>query len=330
MKKIISAMMAACMAFSGIAVSGITANAQTKNSSVTVKLGAGETVYVSGNKISNVHNRNSRLYSVRYNSSKKMVQITAHTTGSGYFVSNGKTYNVNVYQSPKKVSVSKKTLTLSIGQKYTISESTSNGYANAQNIKWTSNGNSVASVKKSNANKAIIYANKAGTAKISVRIYNGKTDTCTVKVKKGANTFVNSAKKEVGNKGWKYCKAMGFNKTYNWCAIFVGYMLKKHDSSLVGATGYSPNVGNWQRAANKKGLYKGKSYSPKPGDIVIFKSGNSNNCHMGIVVKAQNRKLYTIEGNVSGTNVNNTKVNSRVYDINNSRIQGYITSNKYL
>ncbi|MEE0858849.1 MAG: Ig-like domain-containing protein, partial [Acutalibacteraceae bacterium] len=69
-----------------------------------------------------------------------------------------------------------------VGESYIISESTNSG-SYASNFTWSSSNTSVATVKKTTANKAQITAQNKGTAYIKITTYNGKTATCKVTVK---------------------------------------------------------------------------------------------------------------------------------------------------
>ena len=100
--------------------------------------------------------------------------------------SNGKsaTCRVTVKPAPASVKTNPTSVTLGVGETYTISESTNSGsYANAANLKWSSSNNSVATVTKGSGNKATIKATGVGTAYVKITLYNGKTATCKVTVK---------------------------------------------------------------------------------------------------------------------------------------------------
>ena len=115
--------------------------------------------------------------------------ITAKTAGTAYVkitLYNGKTAQckVTVKSAPSSVTTNPTSLTLGVGESYTISESTNSGtYANSANLKWTSSDSRVATVTKGNSNKATITAKAAGTAYIKITLYNGRTAQCKVTVK---------------------------------------------------------------------------------------------------------------------------------------------------
>ena len=116
-------------------------------------------------------------------------KVTAKKSGTAYITvktSNGKTAQckVTVKPAPTSVKTNPTSVTLGVGEKYTISENTNSGsYANAANLKWSTSNSGVATVAKGSANKATITARGIGTAYIKITLYNGKTAQCKVTVK---------------------------------------------------------------------------------------------------------------------------------------------------
>ncbi len=110
-------------------------------------------------------------------------------------------------------------------------------------------------------------------------------------------------------------------KTTPWCAAFAMNMLKKHgllNTKSCANVNSCPTVQKW---AKKQGIWKSHSsgYTPKPGDAIMFdynKNGKAQ--HIGIVVKVENGKVYTIEGNSSDS------VKKRSYSLSAGKILGYI------
>lgn len=136
-----------------------------------------------------------------YSSSKTSVatvdkngKITAKGTGSATITAvteDGRraTCKVTVKNAPSSVSVTPNSVTLGVGESYEIYESTNSGtYANASNLSWSSSNTKVATVTKGSANKATIKAVGTGTANITIKLYNGKTATCKVTVKKAPSS----------------------------------------------------------------------------------------------------------------------------------------------
>ena len=90
---------------------------------------------------------------------------------------------MTVKNAPTSVKINPASITLGMGETYTISESTNSGaYANAANLKWSTTNPNVATVTKGSANKATITAKGNGTAYIKITLFNGKTAQCKVTV----------------------------------------------------------------------------------------------------------------------------------------------------
>ncbi len=125
-------------------------------------------------------------------------KVTAKKTGTANITvktSNGKTASckVTVKPAPASVKTNPTSVTLGIGETYTISESTNSGtYANATNLKWSTSNSGVATVAKGSANKATITAKGVGTTYIKITLYNGKTATCKVTVKNAPSSVKTS------------------------------------------------------------------------------------------------------------------------------------------
>ena len=93
------------------------------------------------------------------------------------------TCKVTVKKAPASVKISPSSLTLNVGESYTIKENTNSGsYAHAANLKWTSANTRVVTVKKGSGNKAVLKAVSEGTANVKLTLYNGKTTICKVTV----------------------------------------------------------------------------------------------------------------------------------------------------
>ena len=188
-----------------------TYNGKTAQCKVTVKnaptsvttnptsliLGKGEKYTISENTNSGAYanaanlkwsTTNSNVATVTKGSGNKAT-ITAKGNGTAYIkisLYNGKTAQckVTVKNAPTSVKTNPTSVTLGKGETYVISESTNSGaYANAANLKWTTTNSSVATVTKSEGNKAVITAKGVGTAYIKITLYNGKTAQCKVTVK---------------------------------------------------------------------------------------------------------------------------------------------------
>lgn len=134
----------------------------------------------------------------------------------------------------------------------------------------------------------------------------------------GNGNIIMVAKSQVGNVGGKkYWQWYGFKSRVEWCACFVSYCASESgdlDKMIPKFAGVSEGM-TWFKKHNK---WKGKNYTPSAGDIIFFDWDSDNDPdHVGIVEKAENGRVYTIEGNSS----NEVKVNS--YSQNYKYIFGY-------
>ncbi|MBQ6570133.1 MAG: SH3 domain-containing protein [Clostridia bacterium] len=148
--------------------------------------------------------------------------------------------------------------------------------------------------------------------------------------KKVAAAFANTALKEVGykegaNNYSKYGEYFG-KPNYYWCDAFVLWCACMTDKSLYG-TAFPKLRGctaimNWYKDRSRF-YYASSGYNPKCGDLIFFDhsgSGSSSN-HMGLVYKADDTYVYTVEGNSSDS------VRSKSYKRNNTYIIGYAFPN---
>lgn len=117
----------------------------------------------------------------------------------------------------------------------------------------------------------------------------------------GSAALVRVAAKEIGNVGGnKYWKWYGFSSHVHWCACFVSWC--ENECGLL-KTESAPKFALVSGGANwfkKKGQWAGRSYTPKPGDIVFFDwESDGEMDHVGIVETADGKTVHTIEGNSS-------------------------------
>jgi hypothetical protein len=135
-----------------------------------------------------------------------------------------------------------------------------------------------------------------------------------------ASDLVSLAKTQVGVKEspansnkvkyWDYYKEHA-GVDYNgepWCAAFVAWCMCQ-----VGAWTMTSDEGRFRSCpalvtwAKKQGSWKERSYTPSPGDIVIFSNGERA-CHVGIIGSVTGSTILTyntIEGNTSVTSNDN-------------------------
>ena len=141
----------------------------------------------------------------------------------------------------------------------------------------------------------------------------------------GDNNIVQVALSQIGNVGGEtYWRWYGFNSHVNWCACFVSWCANECgyiESGRIPKFSYCQDGVDWFKI---NGLWQGKDYIPKVGDIIFFDwqekdTGIRNGIadHVGIVEKVENGMLYTIEGNVDDT------CSQKSYDLNIEDILGY-------
>lgn len=170
---------------------------KTTNCNGSISLGVGEK-YILNTSVNpsgyspNYYTNNSSIVSCSSsNISGKKIGSATVTVSVDYQKSTAK---VNVKKAPTAIYIKKlgdksnltgKSITLKCGKSLSVYECTSSGsYANAKNITYSSSNKSVATVNKKSvkSGEAIIKGIKTGSAKITVKTYNGKTATVTIKV----------------------------------------------------------------------------------------------------------------------------------------------------
>lgn len=138
----------------------------------------------------------------------------------------------------------------------------------------------------------------------------------------GNMDMVNIAAAQVGNKGGQpFWSWYGFNHRVDWCAIFVSWVANQ--AGLLGETIPRFSVVSQGISYYKqKQLYRGRDYTPRPGDLIFF-DWNYNGIpdHVGLVKSADDSRVYTIEGNAKD------ECKELNYARNNPQIIGYGTPN---
>ena len=118
---------------------------------------------------------------------------------------NGSPYGIKINVSSTSVSISKKSATLKVGQKLTLTLKN----ANASKVKWSTSNRKIATV----SSKGVVKAKKAGKATITAK-YGSKKFTCKVTVKNSSMTVkqaFNKVKNYLTQKG-KYSDYGGNNR----------------------------------------------------------------------------------------------------------------------
>ena len=135
----------------------------------------------------------------------------------------------------------------------------------------------------------------------------------------GNQQIVSVAMGQIGNSGGqKFWSWYGFDSRVEWCACFVSWCA---DQSGLIESGNVPKFSlcsdgvTWFQGKNK---WQSGGTTPSAGMIIFFDwdhDGTSD--HVGIVVKCEGGRVYTIEGNSSD------QVRQRNYAVDYSSIMGY-------
>ena len=140
-------------------------------------------------------------------------------------------------------------------------------------------------------------------------------------LEKRSNSQLNSKTANAGSSNWtKYGAWYGLNPA-EWCDMFVSWCAAESgESDAVGKYAYVPYH---KQFFQRQGRYHYKgSYTPVPGDIVIFR----DECHIGFVEYVSGGYVHTIEGNTSGGSTlvaNGGGVAQKCYSLYSDYIEGY-------
>lgn len=123
----------------------------------------------------------------------------------------------------------------------------------------------------------------------------------------GSAAMVAVAQSQLGiDGGLKFCEWYGYSYRVEWCATFVSWVADQCgyiDAGVIPKFAYCPEGVNWFMAI---GQWQGRDYTPVPGDIIFFDWENDGIAdHVGIVELVENDMIYTIEGNVGESCVEN-------------------------
>ena len=229
------------------------------------------------------------------------------------------------------------------------------GYSRGSNAKlgaiacWVSNRGigQLAVVEKINSNDSIVCSGSMTNDRFYTRtlskpytfspvykfqgfIYNPHIKTSNNKLAQ----FIKEAYSHVGEDGtWTY-KVSGLGVGQPWCAAFVVACAKKvgildviiplsYGAGAIPRIGSQKGWGKWM-----PGPAQGYHPTPQPGDLVVFRWGvypgetTFFSDHIGIVREVSKSKVYTIEGNSTGS-----RVTLKEYDINSTCLNGYYRPN---
>ncbi len=134
----------------------------------------------------------------------------------------------------------------------------------------------------------------------------------------------------VGQNGDKVKKWFPLYETSAWCAAAISYVGAMISNDILGnAFVKSAGAGSIPRLSRAKGIgkwFEGNK-TPIEGDFILFNptvtpTDKYFSSHIGYVYKVSNSVIYTVEGNVGGTNVTSIW-DKRSYSVGNSRINGF-------
>ncbi len=126
----------------------------------------------------------------------------------------------------------------------------------------------------------------------------------------GNDDIVNVARSQLGNVGGQpYWSWYGFNGRVEWCACFVSWCANECGYIDAGVIPKFAGCGNGVQWFKDHGQWKDKTYTPNPGDIVFCDWDHKGHSgpqdgradHTGIVEKTEDGMIYTIEGNIGDT-----------------------------
>ena len=138
----------------------------------------------------------------------------------------------------------------------------------------------------------------------------------------GKPGYVSAGVQQVGNVGGEpYWTWYGFNHRVEWCAVFVSWVANELgyiEAGIIPKFVACINGVNWFK---DRGLWKDNNYTPKESDIIFFDWEEDGSVdHVGIVIKVENNKIYTVEGNSTDDMCRQLE-----YNVNSNIIYGYGT-----
>ena len=134
----------------------------------------------------------------------------------------------------------------------------------------------------------------------------------------GNQNLVQIALTQEGRGGRTYWSWYGFGSRVEWCACFVSWCADQNgliDNGKVPKFSLCSDGVSWFKSKSK---WQNGGSAPAPGMIIFFDwDGDGISDHVGIVVKCEGGRVYTIEGNSSD------QVRQRNYAVDYSSIMGY-------
>ena len=141
--------------------------------------------------------------------------------------------------------------------------------------------------------------------------------------------FLEEVLKTRGNKGDNYCRYAGLNYNFNWCAIFVSYIMRE----VAGIKDFPKSTFCTQIKNSPFSIPKlNKSFkTAEVGDVILFELNNPSDGpdHIGIVIGNNNGIISILEGNTGSINFNNSYVSVYTYSVNNRTLDYIIDMSSY-
>ena len=159
-------------------------------------------------------------------------------------------------------------------------------------------------------------------------------------LEKASNANLDGKEANAGKNNWtKYARDLDLLGVYNgkkngyaWCDMYVDWCFittfgikTAMELTCQQMRGYGAGCTSSANYYKQRGRFF-KS-NPQPGDQIFFtKDGGRNMYHTGLVVKVENGRVYTIEGNTSsapGVVENGGAVRDKSYSLSYNQIGGY-------
>ena len=159
-------------------------------------------------------------------------------------------------------------------------------------------------------------------------------------LEKASNANLDDKTANAGKNNWtKYARDLdllgvydGKKNGYAWCDMYVDWcFITAFGVKTAMILTCQPMRGYGAGCTSSANYYKQKGRffksNPQPGDQIFFtKDGGRNMYHTGLVVKVENGRVYTIEGNTSsapGVVENGGAVRDKSYSLSYNQIVGY-------
>lgn len=149
-------------------------------------------------------------------------------------------------------------------------------------------------------------------------------------LEKKSNSQLNSKTANAGSGNYTKYGAWyegGWANGLAWCAIFVCWCANQAgvlDNKIICRKCSCDDFVSFYKKQSR--WHPRGTYTPKPGDLILFATSPPDASHIGIVVSVSGGRVYTIEGNTSGGSTlvaNGGGVASKSYPLTYNRIYGY-------